>query len=158
MIFSTLIRLGMCRPHSLHSCTGRFCFIFSFLFYTGVQPIDNVVMASGGQQRDSDVRIHVAILPQTPLPPRLPHNIKQSSLCCTVGLSLSILLSDFIYSLLSLCPLNEFPQNPVPLISGPTAIISFSQSPCLMQEVAPFLRGRGVVDGGAKWRRGGRGP
>ena len=105
-----------------------------------------------------DFHTHTCILPQVPLPPRLPHNIKQSSLCCTVGLSLSILLSDFIYSLLSLCPLNEFPQNPVPLISGPTAIISFSQSPCLMQEVAPFLQGRGVVDGGAKWRRGGRGP
>ena len=157
-MFSTLIPPGLCLPHSLHSCTCRFCFVFSFLFYTGVQPIDNVVMASGGQQRDSDIRIHVSILPQTPLPPRLPHNIKQTPLCCTVGPSLSICLSDFIYSLLSLCPLNEFPQNPVPLISGPTAIISFSQSPCLMQEVAPFLQGRGVVDGGAKWRRGERGP
>ena len=154
MIFSTLIPPGLCLPHSLHSCT-YFCFVFSFLFYPGVQPINNVVTASGGQQRDSDICIHVSILPQAP---RLPHNIKQTPLCCTVGPSLSICLSDFIYSLLSLCPLNEFPQNPVPLISGPTAIISFSQSPCLMQEVAPFLRGRGVVDGGAKWRRGGRGP
>ena len=37
------------------------------------------------QQRDSDIRIHVSILPQTPLPSRLPHNIEQSSLCDTVG-------------------------------------------------------------------------
>jgi len=29
--------------------------------------------------------IHVSILPQTPLPSRLPHNIEQSSMCCTVG-------------------------------------------------------------------------
>ena len=31
------------------------------------------------------MHIHVSILPQTPLPSRLPHNIEQSSLCCTVG-------------------------------------------------------------------------
>ena len=29
--------------------------------------------------------MHVAILPQTPLPARLPHNIEQSSLRYTVG-------------------------------------------------------------------------
>ena len=29
--------------------------------------------------------IHVPILPQTPLPSRLPHNIEESSLCYTVG-------------------------------------------------------------------------
>ena len=106
-------------------------------------------MASGGQQRASDIHTRVSILPQTPLPSRLPHNIQQSSLCYTVGPSLSTLLSDFIYSLLSLCPLNEFPQDPVPLLSGPIASISFSQSPCLMEEVARFLQGRDVVDTGA---------
>ena len=37
----------------------------------------------GGPQRDSAIHIHVSILPQTPLPSRLPHNIEQSSLCCT---------------------------------------------------------------------------
>ena len=37
------------------------------------------------QQRDSAVHIQVSILPQTPLPSRLPHNIEQSSMCYTVG-------------------------------------------------------------------------
>ena len=42
-------------------------------------------MVSGEQGRDSAIPIHVSILPQTPLPPRLPQNIEQSSLCYTVG-------------------------------------------------------------------------
>ena len=50
------------------------------------------MIGSGGQQRDSAMHTHVSILPQTPLPSRLPHNIEQSSLCYTVGPSwLSIL-------------------------------------------------------------------
>ena len=47
--------------------------------------INNVVTVSGGQQRNSAICIHVSILPQTPLPSRLPHNIEQSSLCYRVG-------------------------------------------------------------------------
>ena len=51
-----------------------------------------MLIVSGGQQRDSAIHIHVSILPQTPVPSRLPHNIEQSSLCCAVGLCwLSIL-------------------------------------------------------------------
>ena len=42
--------------------------------------MDSVVIVSGGQQRDSAIHSHVSILPQTPLPSRLPHNIEQSSL------------------------------------------------------------------------------
>ena len=42
------------------------------------------MIVSDGQQRDSTIHIHVSILPQTPLPSRLPHNIKQISLCYTV--------------------------------------------------------------------------
>ena len=45
---------------------------------------------SDGQQRDSAIHIHVSILPQTPLPSGLPHNIEQSSLCCTAGPWLSL--------------------------------------------------------------------
>ena len=60
-------------------------FFLNFLFYIGVWPINNVVTVSGAQQRDSVIRMHVSILPQTPLPSRLPHNIEQSSLCYTVG-------------------------------------------------------------------------
>ena len=35
-------------------------FSLNFLFYVGVQPINNVVMASGGQPRDSAKHIHVS--------------------------------------------------------------------------------------------------
>ena len=46
---------------------------------------NNVVIASGGQQRDSAIHIRVSTLPQTPLPSRLPHDTEQSSLSFTVG-------------------------------------------------------------------------
>ena len=42
--------------------------------------MNNVVTVSGGQQRDSAIQTHELILPQAPLPFRLPQNIKQSSL------------------------------------------------------------------------------
>ena len=45
-------------------------FLFlNFLFYIQVELINNVVIVSGGQQRDSATHVHVAILPQTPLNP-----------------------------------------------------------------------------------------
>ena len=43
------------------------------------------VIISGEWQRYSAIHIHVPILPQAPLPSRLPHNVEQSSLCSTVG-------------------------------------------------------------------------
>ena len=68
-------------------------FFFSF-FKTkliGVQPINKVVIASGGQQRDSARDAHVSFLPQIPLPPGF-HITSSSSPCYTVGLHwLSIL-------------------------------------------------------------------
>jgi len=60
-------------------------FFWTFYFVQGVWSINNVVIVSGGQQRDSAIHIHVSILPQTPLPSRLPYNIEQSSMCYTVG-------------------------------------------------------------------------
>ena len=39
------------------------------------------MVASGVQQRDSAIYIHVSTLLQTPLPSKLPHNIEQSSQC-----------------------------------------------------------------------------
>ena len=39
----------------------------------------------GGQQRDSAINICVLILPQSPLPSRLPYNTEQSSVCYTAG-------------------------------------------------------------------------
>ena len=56
----------------------------NFLFRIGIQPTHNIVIVSGGQQRDSAIRVHVSILPQTSLPSRLPQNIEQNSLCYTV--------------------------------------------------------------------------
>ena len=35
----------------------------------GVQPINNVVIVSGEEQRDSAIHIHVSIFPQTPSHP-----------------------------------------------------------------------------------------
>ena len=46
--------------------------------------INNVVMVSDEQQRDSALHIYVFFLPQISLPSRLPHNIEQSSICYTV--------------------------------------------------------------------------
>ena len=57
--------------------------------------MNNVVIVSGGQQKDSAIQIHVTILLQTLLPTSLPHNIEQSSMCYTVGPSG---LSHFKYS------------------------------------------------------------
>ena len=57
----------------------------NLLFCTGVQPINNAVIVSDEQQRDSIIHMHVSILPQTPLPSRLAYNIEQSSMCYTVG-------------------------------------------------------------------------
>ena len=54
-------------------------FFKNVFFCIGVQPIKNVVIVSGEQQRDS------TIIYQTPLPSRLPHNIEQSSQCYVVG-------------------------------------------------------------------------
>ena len=61
------------------------CFFFNFLFYIGVQSINNVVTVSCSQQSDSTTHIHVSFLPQTPLPSSLTRNIEQSSLCYTAG-------------------------------------------------------------------------
>ena len=50
--------------------------VLTLFFNTGVKLINKTVIVSD---------IDVSILPQTPFPSRLPHNIKQSSLCYTVG-------------------------------------------------------------------------
>ena len=58
--------------------------LFYFVLVYG-QLINNVVIVSGEQRRDSAIHIHVSILSSTPLPSRLPHNTEQSSLSYTVG-------------------------------------------------------------------------
>ena len=61
------------------------CFLSNFLFCTGVQPINNAVIVSGEQWRDSATYTRVSILPHTSLPARLPHHLEQSSMCCKAG-------------------------------------------------------------------------
>ena len=46
-----------------------------FILYWG-KSINNVVVVSSEQQRDSTIHIRQSILPQTPLPSRLAHNIE----------------------------------------------------------------------------------
>ena len=57
----------------------------NFLFYVGVELVNNVVIVSGGQQKDSVIHTHVSFLPQTTLPASFPRNIEQSSLRYIVG-------------------------------------------------------------------------
>ena len=64
-------------------------------FCTKVQPINNIVVVSGEQQRDSAIHIHGPLLPQTLLPSRLAHNIEQS---WTVLSRISEGIASFIHS------------------------------------------------------------
>ena len=52
-------------------CVYIYIYFYNFEFCIGVQLINNVVIVSGRQQRDSGIHIHIFILPQTPLPSRL---------------------------------------------------------------------------------------
>ena len=57
--------------------TGLFSFKKNFKFCVGVQLINNIMIVSDKQRRDSAVYTHVSILPQIPFPSRLPHDIEQ---------------------------------------------------------------------------------
>ena len=56
------------------------------ILYQSIAITVQYVIVSGRQQRDSAIHIHDSILPETPLPYRLPHNIELSSMCYTVDL------------------------------------------------------------------------
>ena len=47
--------------------------------------MNNVVIVLGAQQSESAIHKHVYIFPQNSVPFKVAHNIKQSSLCFTVG-------------------------------------------------------------------------
>ena len=68
-----------------------FFFLLNFLYCIEVWTINNFVMVSGGQQRDSAINIHVS--PKL-FPPRLLQNIEQSSMCYIVD---PLLLIHFKY-------------------------------------------------------------
>ena len=52
----------------------------------GVLLINNAVIISGEQQRASAMHVHVSILPQTPLPSRLPRNAAEFHMLCSRSL------------------------------------------------------------------------
>ena len=68
-------------------------------------PINNVVIVSSEQQRDSAIHIYVSILPQTPLPSRLPHNTEKTSICYTVSPCWFSILNISVCACLSQIPL-----------------------------------------------------
>ena len=84
--------------------------------------MNNVVIVSGGQKRDSVIHIHVSILPQTLLPSRLPHNIEQSSLCHTADPCWLSILNIAGYT----CPSQNFQLSLSPILSS-AAISLFSK-------------------------------
>ena len=57
---------------------------FTLSFCIWVQLINNVVVVSDEQQRDSDIHVPVSILPPNPLPSRLAHNVERSFTCYTI--------------------------------------------------------------------------
>ena len=61
--FVAEVRLTLCNSFIV------FVFLLNFLFCIGVQPVNNVVMVSGEQRRDSAIHTHVCILPQLPSHP-----------------------------------------------------------------------------------------
>ena len=82
-------------PHpDMHWNFSELFFSFSFLFCIGVQLINSVVTVSGEQKSDLPICIPVSILPQTPLPSRLPHSAEQSSLCFVAFWNVSALPSE----------------------------------------------------------------
>ena len=77
MCVCVCVRACVCVGESLHhssACKGpELLFFFlikknNFLFCIEVELINNVVMVSGEQERDSAILIHVSILPHTYLP------------------------------------------------------------------------------------------
>ena len=115
---STFLQAILARVHSRHlpvfftgnSLHARTFLFLNYLFYIGVEPINNVVIVLGGQQRDSAIHIHVSILPKAPFPPRLPHNIEQSSLCYTVGHCWLSILNTAMNTCRSQTPKPPFPS------------------------------------------------
>ena len=85
-IFGTKACFFVCNEGEAQShLDGLSSFFFNFLFYVGVELINNIVFVLGVQQNDSVIHIHVSILFQTLFPFRSLYNIEESSPCCIVG-------------------------------------------------------------------------
>lgn len=93
---------GYCRPYDL-SVGMYFLFLKKLLFYIRVYLINNVMMVSGKQQRDSAIHIHESIFPNyPPIPGATSHWVapmlySRSLLihdkCCSVYVSITKLLT-----------------------------------------------------------------
>ena len=105
-------RLGKVPPGHHEAAEGLFfsSILLSFLFCIGVQPINSVVIVSGGHQRDSAIQYPCVHSPPNPLPSRLPHNTEQRSL-----LQVVLLVICFKYSSLCLDPQQDGRLGLVPL-------------------------------------------
>ena len=77
-------------PSCLSASALFYFFFLTFYFVLGYSRLtNNVVIVSSEQQRDSAINRHVSIVPQAPLPSRLPRNMEQNSWCYTVLVSYS---------------------------------------------------------------------
>ena len=62
------------------------------------------MIVSGEQRWDSAIHIHVSILPEIPVPSRLPCNTEQISMCCRIFYMVKLVLKE-IYPQVCLFPL-----------------------------------------------------
>ena len=106
----------------------------NFLFYIGIHLINNLVIVSGEEQRDSAIRIHVSILPQTPLLCRLPHDIEQSSLWHMVG---PCWLPTLNITVVHVHP--RLPNYPFPHPSPLATVSSLSKSVSLLHSLSKLI-------------------
>ena len=102
-------------------------FSLKLLFCIEVQPINNVVIVSDEQQRDSVMHMHVSTLPQTPHPSSLPRSIEQSSLCYTVSSCWSSILNVAVRTYVSI-PNSLTIPSPLSLPPATTSLFSKSVS------------------------------
>ena len=75
-----------------------------------------MVIVLGEQQRDSAICIHVFILPLTPIPSKLPHDIEQSSLCYILGPRWLSILNIAVCTCPSQTPWLSLPPSLVPKV------------------------------------------
>jgi len=83
--FKDMIKLKWALLPRLCPNPAQLVFFFKLFILLEYSYLTMFVIFSGEQWRDSALHIHISILPQTPLPSRLAHNIQQSSLCYTIG-------------------------------------------------------------------------
>ena len=120
--------------------TLLYFFLFNFVFYIGIQPI-NIVIVSGEHERDSAICIHVSTLPPTPLLSRLPHNIEHSSLCYTVGPCWLSILNIAVW----MCPnsltiSSSLPSQPATISSKSVSLFLFYKFICIISFQVPHIK------------------